>query len=102
MPRRTWKTHEGEQLDLNLNIEEMTLFDQAHVLYVAGAGMDEISQLYLDGTCVLYKGRTGAEVVTLPVYRAIKDMAKRRGIAAGLLADGPGSRPGLDAFKARN
>ena len=99
---RAWKTHEGETLELDLNPGELELFERALALYQLEASMSEISNLYLDGSCVLYKGRHGAEVVKLPLYRAMKDMAKRRGLAEGLLADRPGEKPELDKFKAKN
>jgi hypothetical protein len=99
---RTWKTHEGEDLELDLTAPELELFEEALSLYQVGAPMADISNLYLDGSCVLYRGRTGPEVVKHPLYRAIKDMAKRQGIADGILGDIPGTRPALDSFEAKN
>jgi hypothetical protein len=99
--QRTWTTHEGERLDLELGHDEAQLFDEAKRLFDEKAGMDAIARLYLAGDSVLYRGRTGAQVVKLPIYKAIKDMAKRRGIEDGLLSPNrPGTAPALDDFEA--
>lgn len=99
--RKRWITHEGATLDLDLNADECELFDKAEQMFNERAGMAAISQLYLSPTSCLYRGRTGAEVIELPLYKAIKDMAKRRGIEDGLLSDSPGTKPQLDDFEVR-
>ncbi len=96
----TWVTREGLTLEMGeLTEDELALFQRAKRFYENRADMLAISRLYLGGDSVLYKGRTGAEVVQLPLYKAIKDMAKRRGLEDGLLSDGPGARPPLDSFR---
>lgn len=97
--RRIWTTHEGKNLTLELEKDEAELFERALKMYADRSGMDTIAQLYLSAECPLYRGRSRPEVLDLPVYQAIKDIAKRRGLEDGLLSDRPGSKPDLDSFK---
>src|SRR5262249_55001605 len=89
MTMRRWMTTEGVELDLDeLTEEEAQLFEQAKKLFDAKASMMDIAKLYTSNDSILYKGRSRVDVVDLSIYRAIKDMARRRGIEAGEL-EGP-------------
>lgn len=94
-----WMTHEGLELVFDATADEAALFERAKAMFAEKAGMDAIARLYLSPDSVLYKGRAGPEVVQMGLYKAIKDMAKRRGLEDGLLSDRPGSRPELDEFE---
>ena len=98
LKKREWTTHNKEALKLELTEAEAELFDRAEKMFFERRSMAEIGQVYL-GDSVLYRGRTGAEVVKLPIYQALKDMAKQRGLDDGMLSDRPGTKPSLDSFK---
>lgn len=100
MATRQWN---GETL--RLRSELAMLFDSAHGLFTAGAGLDAIMNLLLARSSPVWRDRRGRrlkgrEVIKLPVYQAIKSMARARGVAMGLLTeDRPGTRPRLEDFK---
>jgi hypothetical protein len=100
---KRWKTRDGTDLLILGGAEEEILFERARAMYEGKAPMEQIAQLYLAVDSVLYLGRPGAEVVKLPLYLALRDMATRRGVEQGLLSEGSeGSRPDLDRFKVRD
>jgi hypothetical protein len=96
-PAVSWTLRNGMPHTVTGTPSDMALFYQARAMYERGAGMMEIANLYMQDR-TLYQGRTQAEVVKTPVYRAILDMASRRGIDQGYLSDRPGRRPPLVGF----
>ena len=83
------------------------LFDHAHKLYLAESGMDVIMNLLFDPKSAVWFDAVGtripnAQIPAQPIYQAIKAMARARGVALGLLGDGPGTHPSLDQYEANN
>lgn len=99
MVKRMWN---GQELWLRADLA--SLFDKAKGLADQQATPDQIIQLVLDNQSPIRRdhlGRrlTGAEVVKMPLYQAIKGMSIAAGISLGILADRPGRQPALEEFR---
>jgi hypothetical protein len=99
MATREWN---GETLRMRAELAE--LFDRGLNLFKAEAGLDEIMNLLLAKDSPIWRDGQrrrlrGRDVIKLPVYKAIKNMARQRGVAMGLLSeDRPGTQPKLEDF----
>lgn len=99
MVKRMWN---GRELWLRADLA--SLFDKAKGLADQQATPDQIIQLVLDRQSPIWRdnrGRrlSGAEVVKLPLYLAIKGMSVAAGISLGILTERPGLRPALEEFR---
>lgn len=98
-------TREWNGETLKLRARHADLFDAAHRMYDRLADFAEIMQLALDPKSAIWlddsgQRLTGPEVIKLPLYQAIKNMARRRGVADGFLREDAGGevKPSLDDF----
>lgn len=98
-------TREWNGVTLILRARQADLFDAAHRMYQRLADFAEIMQLALDPKSAIWlddagQRLTGPEVIKLPLYQAIKNMARRRGVADGFLREDAGGdvKPSLDDF----